>query len=84
MALSRASVGRVAPGRPKDVPQARAMRVARGMSPASSEAAVSVSECRSTARRDTVSAVPRKRTAPGPLDSVPNPGKDRMTWNCEK
>ena len=55
-------MGRVAP--PKDAPQARAIRVAKGISPASREAAVSVSECRSTARREMVSAVPRKRTAP--------------------
>ena len=60
--LNGASVGRVAP--PKDAPQARAIRVAKGISPASREAAVSVSECRSTARREMVSAVPRKRTAP--------------------
>ena len=42
-----------------------AMSVARGVSPASKAAAVMVSECRSTARRATVSAVPRKRMAPG-------------------
>lgn len=46
------------------------MRLASGINPASSDAAVMVSECRSTASRDTVSAVPRKNTAPFPTEKA--------------
>ena len=60
--LFSTSVGKVCDCTP---PQACAINVASGIKPASKEAAVMVSECRSTASLETVSAAPKNRTAPG-------------------